>query len=223
MKWPLLLLLVACAHVPSQTVDIEVPNWLLWGRKPTGAVVRYPEAAWNAGIEGIVVARVCTEANGETISISAESGPPELGDEVVRVLRTWAWEPLSQPSCFRRRFTFAKDPQLDDFFRTEGEMVVTRAYHPPRPEFVPALPPIDAEGSVWVRVCPDKDGAPKDITVLRGLRPDIDRRVTAGLAGWRYRPARLRGKAVPACKIERFVLHPGQSPQPAIPNAPPAE
>jgi hypothetical protein len=200
-------------------VDIDTPNWLLWGRKPTGAVVGYPDGAWQKGIDGVVTARVCVEKNGQLISVDAD-GPRELGDEVVRVLRTWEWDPVPQPSCFKRRFSFEKDPQPEDFFRTEGEMVVTRAYHPPRPEFVPPLAPIDAEGSVWVRVCPDVTGAPKDVTVLRGMRPDVDDRIAAGISTWKYRPAHLRGQAVAACKIERFVLHPGTRPQPAIPNAP---
>lgn len=219
MKRALLLILVGCAHVPPPTVDIDTPNWLLWGRKPTGAIVRYPEAAWQKGIDGVVTARICIEPNATVISIDA-TGPKELGDEVVRVLRTWEWDPVPKASCFQRRFSFEKDPQPEAFFRTEGEMVVARAYHPPRPEFVPPIAPIDAEGSVWVRVCPDIKGVPKDITVLRGLRDDVDTKLTSALAEWKYRPARLRGKAVPACKIERFVLHPGQRPQPAIPNAP---
>ena len=214
-----LLLLVGCAHVPPQTVDIDTPNWLLWGRKPTGAVLRYPDEAWNGGIEGKVTARVCVEKNGELISVTAD-GPKPLADEVVRVLKTWEWEPVPQPSCFRRTFSFEKNPEPDAFFRTEGEMIVTRAFHPPRPEFVPPVPPIDAEGSVWVRVCPDEKGDPKDITVMRGLRQDVDIAVADTLSGWRYRPARLQGHAVPSCKIERFVLHPNQRPVPAIPNAP---
>jgi len=219
MKKLAVLLLAGCVHIPPPTIDIDTPNWLLWGRKPTGAVIRYPDDAWAAGIEGIVKARVCIEPPAQLISVTAE-GPKPLADEVVRVLKTWEWEPLPQASCFRRTFSFERNPQPDAFFRTEGEMIITRAFHAARPEFVPPIPPIDAEGSVWVRVCPDIKGDPKDITVLRGLREDVDVAITQHLLGWRYRPARLRGKAVPSCKIERFILHPGQRPQPAIPNAP---
>jgi TonB family protein len=215
---------LGCGH-DRAPIAIEAPNWFSWGRRTGGAPVSYPAAAWDAGIEGSVAMEVCIGETGRTLALRQVSGPAELGEAVRAALATWSFEPVVQDgrpvrACFQRRFTFRKNADLEDFFRTEGEMIVTRNYHPAMPAYRPPLQLIRADGPVYVRVCPGKDGVPADITVLQGLGTNVNAQVAQALVDWRYRPARLRGKAVPSCRIERFTLF---RDRPPVQGAEPAE
>src|SRR5262249_47340317 len=105
--------------------------------------------------------------------------------------------------CFDRHFAFRKQPGAAEFFRTESEMIVTRGYEPPIAEVRPS-PRVARRGTAYVRACVDEAGTPNDVTVLEGLGEDADATLTTTLRGWKWRPAKLRGEAIPACRVLRL-------------------
>jgi TonB family protein len=192
----------ACAHrAPPVPARLDWPNWPIYRRRAAGARVTYPDAAWAQAIEGEVAVELCIDARGETTRLRPISGPPALTSAVLRAAATWQFEPQARPGCLERRYRFRRNPAPEDFFRTEADSVITRDYQPPLPMQTPA--PAAPSRPVYVRVCPDAQGAPVDVTILEGASPVEDAQVARTVQGWRYQPAHLRGQPIPACTMVR--------------------
>jgi outer membrane biosynthesis protein TonB len=210
---PFALALAGCAHQKAKPVDIEVPNWLSYGRLPGGARVTYPDDAWKAGVEGETVSEICLDERGKTIALQGLSGPAPLQAAALAALATWRFEPMAatpggEPTrvCFRKRFLFVKSPPPETFYRTEGEMTVTRQYTPPVLDVRPNPTAPDAHGTFYVRLCVQADGTVSDVTVMDGGNRMLNTAISHELAAWQARPAVLAGQPVTACEIVRLEL-----------------
>src|SRR5215831_5027861 len=86
------LLLLACAHSPPVRIN-DAPVW--WQGPPkTGHGVTYPDAAWNAGIEGDVALEVCIDELGRPTRVAASSGPAELSQPAASTIQSWRFSPI---------------------------------------------------------------------------------------------------------------------------------
>lgn len=208
-----LLLGAACAHRRGGPVEIQVPNWLSYGRKAGGARVTYPDDAWRSGVEGETVSEICLDEKGKTIGLRGLSGPAPLQAATLAALATWRFEPMSatpggEPAkvCFSKRFTFVKNPEPEMFYRTEGEMTITRQYTPPVLDVRPMPHVPNARGPFYVRMCVKDDGSISDLTVMQGGSRAIDDALAHEIGGWQARPAMLAGQPITACEIIRIDL-----------------
>ena len=52
----------------------------------------------------------------------------------------------------------------------------------------------DGIAMVWLIV--DRDGNPKDVSIVRGLSPDLDQRAIEAVRKWKFRPAQKDGEPV---------------------------
>jgi periplasmic protein TonB len=53
------------------------------------------------------------------------------------------------------------------------------------------------EGKVVLNINLDAEGIPRDMKVLKGLRPDLDEKAVEAVGRWRFSPAVKDGKPVP--------------------------
>src|SRR5262249_20342297 len=135
--------LLACAHGsggPPVRID-DAPAW--WRGPPkTGDAVEYPEAAWNAGLEGDVALEVCIDELGRPTRVAAVSGPAELGQPAARTIQSWRFSPIySQeradgraptPACFPVHYSFRKTLAAADLTSDLADTLVSRDYKPPK-------------------------------------------------------------------------------------------
>jgi len=52
------------------------------------------------------------------------------------------------------------------------------------------------EGTVLVMLTIPPDGVPKDVKLVKGLRPDFDKSAIESMQQWRFRPAMRDGKPI---------------------------
>ncbi len=64
----------------------------------------------------------------------------------------------------------------------------------PDPEYTPSARNDRVQGVVTVSVNLDVDGIPHDMKVVRGLRPDLDKKAIEAVSKWRFTPAIKDGK-----------------------------
>ncbi|HJZ88809.1 MAG TPA: TonB family protein [Polyangia bacterium] len=216
----LLSLLLACAHGsggPPVRID-DAPAW--WHGPPkTGDAVEYPEAAWNAGLEGDVALEVCIDELGRPTRVAAVSGPAELGQPAASTVQSWRFSPMyfkerahgrvPSPACFPVHFAFRRTPAPADLTSDHATALVTRDYIRPQklkgefPHYSWGAKQQGVRGSVYARICVDADGTAHP-AILLGLRKDLDNSVLTAVAGWQFAPATLRGQTVAACDLAIF-------------------
>jgi protein TonB len=81
--------------------------------KVTGAQPVYLEVAKRAGVQGIVIIKLCIKTNGrvDTSKTKILKGIPVLDNEVLSKVKTWRYKPytvdgVATPACFPVRFVF---------------------------------------------------------------------------------------------------------------------
>ena len=95
------------APLPQKTISGLTAEAL----KVSGSDPIYPPIAKSQGIEGAVMAKICTNLSGSVSSVSTLTGPQILKDAVRQAVMQWRFKPYivdgrQIPICFARRFVF---------------------------------------------------------------------------------------------------------------------
>jgi protein TonB len=88
------------------------------------------------------------------------------------------------------------------FFELAGRPLVAGHLEPPEPirkvdpKYPPWLMEAGVEGDVLLDAVIEPDGRVRQIRILRGLHPELDRLAAEAFARWQFRPARMDGEPV---------------------------
>jgi hypothetical protein len=182
---------------------VGTPSW--WLKPSRGEQIKYPDKAWDAGIEGDVVLDLCLD-RGEVVRTENISGHPELTAPVLKAAEGWRFDRLNLQRL-HGIFRFKKSPTLRDFHE-QGVLVITRDYEPPHlsngelwriHNHLPMRNMIDPSPITGFWLCVGATGK------LDSAEPAFasDRAAAAGLLEGlqraRFKPAKLRGDPIASC------------------------
>lgn len=71
-----------------------------------------------------------------------------------------------------------------------------KSIYAPAPDYPPSAVRDGVRGTVTVQLTVPTDGVPKDITVVKGVRSDIDQKAVEAVREWRFAPATKDGKPI---------------------------
>ena len=85
-----------------------------------------------------------------------------------------------------------------DLVELGGDVVPPQAVYSPKPIYPPLAERQRVDGTVFLDVLVDENGAVRDVKVLRGVKPDygLDAAAASAVRNWRYRPATKGGVRV---------------------------
>jgi protein TonB len=78
----------------------------------------------------------------------------------------------------------------------QGVRKPPKAIHAPAPDYPPSAVRDEVRGTVVVGLTVPIDGVPKDIRVVRGVRPDVDQTAVEAVRKWRFAPATEDSKPI---------------------------
>ncbi|HEX2254250.1 MAG TPA: energy transducer TonB [Thermoanaerobaculia bacterium] len=100
-------------------------------------------------------------------------------------------------------------PAVEEPIWIGGDVARPRALHAPPPAYTEAARRTRVQGVVLLEVLLDRDGRVADVQVRRSLAMGLTESAVQTVRRWRYEPATIAGRAVPARMMVtvRFELH----------------
>lgn len=93
--------------------------------------------------------------------------------------------------------TLASSPLPDDVARTcDPDVRVPIVTRDVKPQYTADAMRAKVQGSIFLRAIVDRQGAVRDVRVLKSLEPSLDDSARKAFAEWKFRPAMRRGEAV---------------------------
>jgi len=165
------------------------PTRLQPGERPPSKIhdVRpiYPEAAKQAGIEGIVIAEVTIETDGTVSMAGVVRSVPLLDDAALEAIRQWRFDDVAHRVTMYVTVRFALDGK-EAAAQTERPKPPAKI-HDVRPEYPEEARQARVEGVVIVQVTIDTDGNVAAAKVLRSV-PMLDQAALDAVYQWRFEP-----------------------------------
>ncbi len=207
---------VGCVHQPisQPTTQFDgIPaSWLAPSR---GEGVKYPDPAWDAGIEGDVTVDLCLE-RGKVIRTENVSGHPELTAAVLKEAAHWEFIPVNVPRL-TRVFRFKKSVSPADVYeREEGTILVTRGYEAPSipdRELMQVLAndsggsrgrarnqdPVNPSFTAGFHWCAGASGKLDFVELVFTNDEPAAKKLLDRFHKVQFKPAKLRGEPIPSC------------------------
>lgn len=167
----------------------------------------YTVAAMRAGIQGSMTIEAVVGVDGRprdvvvTRSLDSARGLDAKGVEAVKAwrFRPGTLEGKSVPVRVEIELTF-RIGQRGLFTDRRADTPVPLVLFEQRPEYTEAAKKARVEGSVELECLVGTDGVPREIRVVRSLDTEhgLDQNAIEALREWRFAPARVDGKDVPA-------------------------
>ena len=204
--------------------------------------IKYPPEVKSLGLEGLVVVRFNIEKNGSVSDVRIMQGAsPSLDAEAIRVTKSMpAWQPGKEKGkavkyLYMTSYEFLLTPRKPPVIEEGAPFVVV--------EEMPVFPGGDSallafirqntkypetakankvEGRVIVRFCITDTGGVNQVSVLKGIDPDLDAeaiRVVKSLP--KFKPGKQGGKPVNVWYMVPITYGLSDPPVPAEPKAPP--
>jgi TonB family protein len=204
----------------------------------------YPAGAGigpDAVEEGRVIGAVGRVANATVLFDIDERGVPihfqvrnssadVWGPEAIRVVRAWRFQPevkegkpVSTPAAFTlewgpRTLLASAEAAMPYVGRPSADrgMSVT---HPPVVVQTPPEYPLEAvidqvQGTVVLALVVDEEGRARDLRVVESLGHGLDEAAVTAVAGWKFRPVLLNGRAEAVPATVRVDFHLPETPRP---------
>jgi TonB family protein len=78
----------------------------------------------------------------------------------------------------------------------QGGVTIPKAIYQPAPEYSDKARRKKIQGVVMVEVVVKADGTVRDVSVVKGLEPSLDKQAIAGVSKWKFQPATKDGNPV---------------------------
>lgn len=121
--------------------------------------------------------------------------------DMINAVRQWRFRPgllEGQPvvvSC-GLSFTVGKAPERTDAFRIGGDISAPRVALKVEPDYSEEARRSRFEGTVVLFVVVDKNGAPRDLKVIRSLGLGLDEKAIEAVEKWKFNPGKKDDKPV---------------------------
>jgi len=90
----------------------------------------------------------------------------------------------------------SQDKNSDTVYELGKGIKAPKATYAPDPEYVDRARREKINGSVVVSMIVTAEGKVRDVKVIKGLDPDLDKQAVAAVRTWKFEPATKDGKAV---------------------------
>lgn len=174
----------------------------------------YPEIARRAGVEGVVILEIKTDAAGRVQAAKILRSIPLLDQAAIDAVKQWAYEPLiiegvPKPALFTVTVNFrldgekaAKSAQAIEEFaagavKVEGEVKPPKLIKIIEPVYPEVARVAGVEGVVILQARIDVSGKVKDAMILRSI-PLLNQAAIDAVRQWVYEPLIIKGKPMEA-------------------------
>jgi TonB family protein len=216
---PVFKVLTPAVIEPSQDTQanpVHVSAGVMVGNALTKVQPIYPPEAKAARIQGTVLLAARIGKDGSIESLKLISGPPELTKSAWDAVKQWTYKPYllnGEPTAVDTTITVnyslegSKAPEAAPPAPAPGPepSASNGLAHPtlisaPNPEY-PAKAREEKNmlnGNVEVSLTVGTDGLPRNVVVLKSLRPDFDQSALTAVRQYRFKPAVVNGNPVTA-------------------------
>jgi TonB family protein len=175
-----------------------------------------PEIPINAVAGGEVLVELSVDRNGRVVAVTPLRTTPPFTDAVVTAVRNWTFDPaveelpLGNPPTGRARTPVDSKVLVAAVYLSPALLAPTLGERPrnigqassecplPLTTTTPLYPPMAfGAGVVLVEALVDAGGTVADVKVVRSA-PPFDEAGTAAVRQWKFRPARVGGRQLPA-------------------------
>ena len=160
----------------------------------------YPVAAKHARIQGVVRLEAYIAKDGTIKSLRVVMGHPLMVQAALDAVRQWRYEPYiveGQPAEVMTtvdvNFTLAAggpEPLRLGSSQMQGKLLAS-----PQAVYPPKAKEARIQGDVLLSVLIDKEGAPREVGVMRG-HPMLAEAAVDAVKNWRWQPTLLNGEPV---------------------------
>ena len=161
----------------------------------------YPEAAREAGVEGVVILEARTDTEGRVKNVRILKSVPLLDQAAIDAVKQWVYEPLvinDQPkeAIFTTTVRFhlnGKGKQEPGEKALTGEVLVPKLIRKVDPVYPEAARKAGIQGVVLLEATTDEKGNIAAVRVLQSI-PGLDQAAIDALKQWKYEPVIIEGK-----------------------------
>ncbi|HEY8671297.1 MAG TPA: energy transducer TonB [Terriglobales bacterium] len=212
----------AATSQTSNTDDVSLGDPLQW------ETPEYPKLALENRIQGSVVLRITASKEGTVKDVGVVSGDPVLAKAAVKAVHEWKFVPYfrdDKPTEAQTRVTIdfkitdagqpkisakyvvPKAPPFEEDVKIKDGVTPPKLLYQVSASYTKSAQADKVQGTVVISAIIGSDGVPRNISVARSLRSDLDSQALAAVSYYRFAAATRNGKRVPVMANIEVTFH----------------